>query len=168
MSIFPPRVAKRAAVLVAALALTLSSLLTTTAPAAHATAPCNTALINYPLIGGNLSPHYLHGYRVYLCYSDAAPGPNALPFRAWAKAVVPSGAILSIDRSKNQMSQEWPTTSQVSGSGGGWTYQEKTSTGTGGYTTVGYQEALYNAVRICLRLNGSLACQSTWFADQDL
>ncbi|GAB1818498.1 hypothetical protein [Herbidospora sp. RD11066] len=160
------KTARRAATAAAGVALLLGGLAATATPA-DAAEPCGI----YNLIGGKLTPHTLGGYRVYLCYSDIAPGPYFpfAPFTAWAKAKgLPAGAILSIDRSKSAITNtEWPTTSQVSASGG-WTYKERTSAGGAGtWTEVGEMEAYKNAVRICLRLSGTLYCQSTWFADQD-
>lgn len=157
------RVWSAASAPLAALLLLLVSLTTTATPANASTAPCGV----YNLIGGNLAPNSLHDTRVYLCYSDVATSPNGLPFRAWAKAYMRSGDILSIDRSIGDInSTEWPTTSTVQSEGGGWTYKETTSRG--GWTTAGYMEAFYNAVRICVRHNGALQCQNVWFADHDL
>jgi hypothetical protein len=127
------------------------------APAEQAVADDHCPGPNDVEIGGGHYPVTLHGTTVYLCHNRAV-------VNAYAGANLKSGDILSIDKSKNEVTgKEWWQTHEIEAEGG-WNYWEARGTG---WTETTEVDNYKNATRVCLRRSGALQCANWWFADQD-
>jgi hypothetical protein len=158
---------KRVGGYLAALILSSAAMVIAVPAPAHAAARCVTDT-EWGLFG-NVNTVTLRGISVKLQSGRSSAA-------ARAQATVPPGATLQIDRSINQFTPTaaeqraghgWRTNGQVS-SNGGYDYCEapNNSSRPQQYSTKSV-EGSKNAVRQCMRHNGSLECSSRWYVDFD-
>ncbi|WP_214105369.1 hypothetical protein [Acrocarpospora catenulata] len=95
---------------------------------------------------------------------------------AYARAWLPNGSYISIDRSiarfepkdatERNNGHGWRTNAEVANSGG-YDYCEKYHAGASAYVETPRIDGSHHAVRPCLRINGILQCADKWYLDFD-
>ncbi|AVZ73718.1 hypothetical protein SLUN_17580 [Streptomyces lunaelactis] len=151
--------------------MTLPLTMLTTATSAHAAEKCVAAPTEwawYAAVGAPYYPVTLRDIKTHLYTGKQSAG-------AYARAYVPNGSYVSIDRSINAFSPTaaentnghgWRTNAQVTGNGG-YDYCQAYHSGATGWTSTPVVQGRYHAVRPCLRVSGVLQCASMWYVDFD-